>query len=150
VDPPYDQDRLVYRKGEGSAEVGFYSHHRWASPLGRLLAAAMAEGLRGTSGIASLEPAESSGTYSARLGGRLIYLEEVESPDGQRVRIGLEMELRAKDGKVLWTASLAGSASGNASSGTEVLGQVRQAFDAIAAEASSGIETYLAGRRVTQ
>ena len=36
VDPPYDQDRLVYRLGKDAAEVRFYSYHRWAAPLSRM------------------------------------------------------------------------------------------------------------------
>ena len=37
VDPPYDQDRIVYRVGADSPEVGFYEYHRWAAPLSHML-----------------------------------------------------------------------------------------------------------------
>ena len=37
VDPPYDQDRIVYRIGADSPKVGFYEYHRWAAPLSRML-----------------------------------------------------------------------------------------------------------------
>ncbi len=50
VDAPYDQDRIVYRVGEGSAEVGFYSYHLWAAPLPSMLPAAVATGLEGATG----------------------------------------------------------------------------------------------------
>ncbi len=50
VDPPYDQDRLIYRVGEGSVEIGFYHYHRWATPLSRMLPRVVAVGLRGTPG----------------------------------------------------------------------------------------------------
>ena len=36
VDPPYDQDRIVYRIGADSPKVGFYEYHRWAAPLSRM------------------------------------------------------------------------------------------------------------------
>ena len=51
VDPPYDRDQLVYRLGLDSVEVGFYTYHRWAAPLGDLVALSLAEGLQGTPGI---------------------------------------------------------------------------------------------------
>ena len=47
VDSPYDQDRIVYRVGDSSAEVGFYAYHRWAAPLSRMMPTLVAEGLAG-------------------------------------------------------------------------------------------------------
>jgi uncharacterized lipoprotein YmbA len=129
VDPPYDQDRIVYRRGQDSSEVGFYAYHRWASPLGRLVSVALAERFRGTPGIDAIEPATSSGDYSARLRGRVLYVEEVDSEDGQQARVGLDLELWHRDGQALWAQTVSGTASGRAESGDEVVLLLRQAFD---------------------
>jgi uncharacterized lipoprotein YmbA len=47
VEPPYDQDRIVYRVGLESSEIGFYAYHRWAAPLSRMVPRVVAEGLDG-------------------------------------------------------------------------------------------------------
>lgn len=143
VDPPYDQDRIVYRRGRGSSEVGFYAYHRWASPPGRLVAVALAEGLRGTRGIAAIEPATSTGDYSARLRGRVIYLEEVDSQDGQEARVALALELWDRNGQVLWSQTVSGTATGLATSGDEVALLLRRAFDSALETARQGLAAAL-------
>ena len=65
VDPPYDQDRIVYRVNSETAEVGLYSYHRWASPLSRMLPGVVANGFRGAPGISSIEPVMPNGAYAA-------------------------------------------------------------------------------------
>jgi uncharacterized lipoprotein YmbA len=149
VDPPYDQDRIVYRVGRDSSEVGFYAYHRWASPPGRLVSIALAELLRGTPGIAAIEPATSTGDYSARLRGRVVYLEEVDSGDVQEARVGLEIGLFDPTGQALWSQTLNGTASGQAASGEEVVLLVRRAFESALETARQGLqaalETVLAG-----
>ncbi len=143
VDPPYDQDRIVYRRGRESPEVGFYSYHRWASPPGRLVSTALAVGLRGTPGIVAIEPATSTGDYSARLLGRVIYLEEVDSQGTQEARIALELELRNRDGQTLWSATVRGSASGEAANGGEIAMLLREAFDHALETARQGLAAAL-------
>lgn len=129
VDPPYDQERLVYRIGEDSPEVGFYAYHRWASPVGRLVAVAVAEALRGTPGIAAVEPATGDGDdYTAVLEGRVVCLEEVDLPAGQKARVRLELKLRDRAGTVLWARTLTGEAEGRAQSAAEIVEQMRRAF----------------------
>jgi uncharacterized lipoprotein YmbA len=86
VDAPYDQDRIVYRVGEGSAEVGFYAYHLWAAPLDAMIAAAVATGLEGTPAVSIVEPAAAGRSYRAWLHGRVLALEEVDLPDRQLVR----------------------------------------------------------------
>ncbi len=146
VDPPYDQDRLVYRRGVDSTEVGFYAYHRWASPLGRLVAVALADGLRGTAGIVEIEPARAAGDYSARLEGRLLYLEELDSEAGQEARLSLQLDLRSDEGELLWTSVLTGSASGRVRDVSQVATLAQQAFDDVVRQASAGIESALGAR----
>ena len=143
VDPPYDQDRIVYRRGRDSPEVGFYAYHRWASPLGRLVSIAFAERLRGTPGIAAIEPATTSDDYSARLRGRVLYLEEVDSEDGQEARVAVELELWDRDGRALWSQTVSGTASGRAVTGDEVVLLVRRAFDSALETARQGLTAAL-------
>ncbi len=128
VDPPYDQDRIVFRRGPDSPEAGFYAYHRWAAPLGRLLAVAVAEGLAGTPGIAAIEPAASNGGYAARLAGRVIHLEEVDHPGGPEARLALSLALEDGDGGVLWSGTVRESASGAAASPAEVVRLMERAL----------------------
>ncbi|MDH3745940.1 MAG: PqiC family protein [Acidobacteriota bacterium] len=143
VDPPYDQDRLVFRRGADSAEVGFYAYHRWASPLGRMIALAVAERLRGAPGVRSIEPAGSVGDYSARLGGRVLYVEEVDLSNGEQVRVGIAFELRDPDGEILWTETAAAVASGNAEDGGAVAQLIRSTVEEVLLQARTSLATAL-------
>ena len=107
VDPPYDQDRIVYRVGDNSAEVGFYPYHRWAAPLARMLPRVVASGLKGISGALSVEPAASGRDYEASLRGRLLVFEEIDTKQGQRVRMRVELRLIRDDGTEIWSRLLA-------------------------------------------
>lgn len=106
VDPPYDQDRIVYRVRERSAEVGFYAYHRWATPLSRMLPRAVASGLDDTDGLRLIEPAVTGRTYDAYLVGRVLTIEEVDHPGGQDVILRFELGLRSADGTELWSEVL--------------------------------------------
>ena len=108
VDPPYDQDRIVYRAGAGAPEVGFYTYHRWAAPLSRMLPAAVAAALDGMPGIARIDPVAPGRDYTAVLGGRVRSLEEIDVPEGQRVVLSQSLELRVADGRVIWTGEVDG------------------------------------------
>lgn len=150
VDPPYDQDRLVYRTSQHSSEVGFYAYHRWASPLGRLIAVALAEGLSGTDGIASIEPASFGGKYDAHLGGRVIYLEEIDLPTKQVARLALEMRLIDSKGNTLWSQTLSSSVSGQAENAAQIMLQMTRAFEDVLGQARAGLvgalEAQISGR----
>ena len=111
VDPPYDQDRIVYRIGRDAAEVGFYAYHRWAVPLSRMLPMMVADALRDAAGVDRIEPAVSGRSYGARLEGDLRVLEEVDTPEGQHARVVLELTLRHADGAVIWSDSLSGEST---------------------------------------
>jgi uncharacterized lipoprotein YmbA len=135
VDPPYDRDQLVYRVGRDSSEVGFYNYHRWASPLGHLLSVAVAEGLRGTPGIAAIEPASVRGRYSARLRGRVIRIEEIDLPAGPSARLELELKLESVDDEVLWSEVLAAEVGGQADDVLGIMEQMQQAFEEVLGQA---------------
>ncbi len=140
VDPPYDQDRLVYRPDPSSTEVGFYTYHRWASPLGRLVAVALGEGLRRTPGVASIEPTSSIGSYTAWLRGRVKQFEEVDSTSTRAARIVIEVELVDTEGKTLWQETLTGS--GN-SGGGEAIGHFNRAFEGLLDQARASLAAAL-------
>jgi uncharacterized lipoprotein YmbA len=139
VDPPYDRDQLVYRHGPDSVEVGFYTYHRWAAPLGELVAVAMAEGLRGTVGIAAIEPVTAAGHYSAFLRGRVVYLEEIDLPDTQLARLRLELRLVDASGSTLWSQEVTGSSAGRNERVADVVEQLYQAFRDALQEARTGL-----------
>jgi len=146
VDPPYDRDQLVYRLGTDSVEVGFYTYHRWAAPLGDLVAVSIAEGLRGTPGIDRIEPVTSDGEYSAFLRGRVVYLEEIDVPGEQRARLGLELRLVDAEGKALWSGEVEGSASGTNDTVAGIVKQIYQAFDQALDETRDGMVAALKQR----
>jgi uncharacterized lipoprotein YmbA len=141
VDPPYDRDQLVFRIGADAVEVGFYEYHRWAAPLGELVAVAIAEGLSGTPGIAAIEPVSAGGDYSAYLRGRVIYLEELDLPDRQQARLRLELRLVSKSGSTLWSQEVAGSAEGQNETVAEVVELLYRAFEEALETARTGLVT---------
>ena len=106
VAAPYDQDRIVYRVGENSVEVGFYAYHRWAAPLGRMLPPLIAEACRDLSGVQRIEAAEGDRQYDAYLRGRLLALEEIDAPDGVRVLVRLDLRL-VRNGVTVWSEIVA-------------------------------------------
>jgi len=105
VDPPYDQDRIVYRVGEESAEVGFYDYHRWAAPLERMLPRFVATAYSGADGLRVIEPVAPGRDYDAHLRGRVAAVEEIDTPNGPRVHIRLDLRL-VIDGRDVWTARI--------------------------------------------
>jgi uncharacterized lipoprotein YmbA len=145
VDPPYDQDKIVYRVGEDSVEVGFYPYHRWAAPLARMLPHVAAAAFDGVPGARSIEAADSRRDYDAHLSGRVLVLEEVDSPDGQRVRVRLALRLYADDGEI-WSDTVAGEASLSSNDVGDVVQQMRSALDDALRDARSGLQAALATR----
>jgi hypothetical protein len=133
--------------GADSVEVGFYEYHRWAAPLGALVSVAMAQGLRGTPGVASIEPVSAAGSYSAFLRGRVIYLEEIDLPQGQQARLQLELRLVDTAGLSLWAREVSGSAAGDSETVAEVVERLYKAFGQALEEARSSLaEALPAGR----
>lgn len=149
VDPPYDQDAVVYLGKSGSGEVGFYSYHRWASPLGRLVAVALAEGLRGAGGLGRVEPAGGQqGARPARvLRGRVVQAGELDRPTGVAARFELEVFLieTSADGRehVAWTHRVVGEAEGTPATVLEFMTLLQQAFDEASGQIRDGLEAHL-------
>jgi len=103
VDPPYDQDRIVYRVGSGSSEVGFYAYHRWAVPLSQMLPKLVVDRFSGISGIASIEMIRPGRPYAATFEGKVISFEEIDTPEGQQIHARIFLSLRLRDGSVIWS-----------------------------------------------
>ncbi len=145
VDPPYDRDAVVYRLGADTGEVGFYAYHRWASPLGRLVSVALAEGLRGTPGLGRVEPSGSMGSErpSHLLRGRVVRAGEIGRAGGVEAHFELDVELldlnAGVGGDVVWTQRVAGSAEGNPASAGEFMELLQQAFDQAVREIRLGL-----------
>jgi uncharacterized lipoprotein YmbA len=134
VDAPYDQDRIVYRVGEGSPEVGFYAYHLWAAPLSTMLAAAVATGLEGAPGVVAVEPAVAGRTYRAFVNGRVLAVEEIDLADRQLVRATIELRLVDREGAELWTDVV----TARGETRTEEVGEVVEALSVALREALVG------------
>lgn len=140
VDPPYDQDRIVYRVASEPQRVGFYSYHRWAAPLERMVPLAVAHLLEGRAGVALAEPADPERRYDALLGGRVLAVEEVDLADAEQGRAEVDLWLRDPDGGEIWRGRFEGSAEQD----VETVGQVVALVERALADAlGRGIEDAL-------
>ena len=139
VDPPYDQDRIVYRIGEDSPEIGFYAYHRWAIPLSRMLPGVAAEALRGTARVSSIEPVMPGRDYEALLEGRVLILEEVDLPEGQRVRVRVALVLRLEDGTEIWSETVASESTAQLREVREVVERMSIALEEALGKARDGL-----------
>ena len=147
VDPPYDQDRIVYRVRDRYSEVGFYAYHRWATPLSRMLPLAVASGLAGADGVGRIEPTAAGRTYDAYLGGRLLALEEVDHPAGQDVILRLELSLRGADGQELWSEVLAAEDTIDTREVGDIVERMRQVLARAVDEARGSFEAAISDAR---
>ncbi|MGH9867444.1 MAG: ABC-type transport auxiliary lipoprotein family protein [Candidatus Polarisedimenticolia bacterium] len=146
VDPPYDQDRIVYRQSQSSPEVGFYAYHRWAAPLSRMLPRVVSEGLQGTAGITLVEPASSGRDYSGVLEGRVLEIEEIGGPSAPRARMRLSLTLRLKDAGVVWKTILEAEANSPASTVGGIVDTLNAALSSSLDRARVGLAAALASR----
>ena len=128
VDPPYDQDRIIYRVGTDSPEMGFYAYHRWAVPLARMFPSVVAEGLRETPGVSSIEPVTPGRVYDARLEGHVLSFEEIDTPEGHKAYVQLILTLRLQDRTVVWSDTLVGEGATQISSVSAVVREMRAAL----------------------
>jgi len=146
VDPPYDQDRIVYRQALGSLEVGFYTYHRWAAPLSRMLPRVVSEGLQGTTGITLVEPASFGHDYSGVLEGRVLEIEEIDGPSAPLARMRLSLTLRLKNAGVVWKETLEAEAAPPASTVGGIVDALNAALRSSLDRARAGLAAALAGR----
>ena len=147
VDAPYDQDRIVYRVGEGSAEIGFYAYHRWAAPLSRMLPRVVAAALEGAARLRSIEPAAPGRDYAARLRGRLRLFEEIDTAEGPRVRVQLSLTLHGKDGAKLWSETVAGESAVGSDEVVNVVERMKGTLDETLRKVRPGLERALKQHR---
>lgn len=147
VDPPYDQDYIVYREGGESPEVGFYWYHRWAAPLARMLPRVVAAALNEAGDGARFEPQDSSREYDAHLRGRVLSFEEVDVPDEQRVRVRILLTLTDRDGEVLWSEPVEGRGAVQSKEVRDVVEEMTGAVHRAVAEAAGSMGSALARAR---
>jgi len=136
VDPPYDQNRIVYRVGAESPEVGFYEYHRWAAPLHRMLPVVVASALAVADPQLVAEPVVPGGVYDAYLSGRLLRAEEVDLPAGQRIIVHLLLTLRDRHGTELWSAGVEGESTVETDSVARVVEEMRRVLDLALSDAA--------------
>jgi len=139
VDPPYDRDSIVYRVGVDSPEVGFYAYHLWAAPLSRMLPGVVASAFEGTEGIGTVEPVVPGRSYGAYVTGRVLAFEEVDLPEGQRVRISLSLRLRLADGGERWTRRISGESGLQAENVAEIVDAMRSLLSELLREARADL-----------
>ena len=80
------------------------------------------------------------GDYSAILRGRVVYLEEIDVPDQQLARLGLELRLVGSDDQMLWSGEVEGSAAGSNETVAGIVEQLYQAFDQALEQARAALE----------
>ena len=99
----YRDDRIIY--GTGPVEMGAYDYHRWAEPPADMIENMLTDGLRASGAFRAVQRVGSGarGDYIVR--GRLIALDEVDTPQ-VAARFAVELELyQVKTGTVVWTQS---------------------------------------------
>ncbi len=143
VDPLYDQDRIVYRMGQDSAEVGFYAYHRWAAPLSRMLPGVVAAALSGLDGVESIGPVADGRDYDAYFRGRVLAFEEIDTPEGERILVRLALTLQADDGTELWVEILDREAALTTGEVRDAVERMREALEEGLRAARPGLERAL-------
>jgi len=144
VDAPFDQDRIVYRIGDGSSEVGFYAYHRWAAPPASMLPVLVARAMHGAAGIRRIEPVMAGRTYTAYLDGRVLSLEEVDRADGQLVRARLALWLTAADGSEVWSGTVEAEGATQTSEVAIVVDRMADVLAEALAQAREDLAAHLA------
>lgn len=96
------QDRLVYFTGEN--EMNYYQYHRWAEPPPFMVQSLLIEELRAAGLFDNVVPYRAQKGLDYVLRGRLLAMEEVDTPGEVSARFGLELELvRQEDARVVWS-----------------------------------------------
>ena len=144
VEPPFDQDRIVYRADPGVPEFGFYAYHRWVAPVSRMLPQMLTQGLRTLPGVASIEPVTAGVEYDAVLDGNLLTLLEIDAADGHVAQVRLTLTLRRPDGEILWRETLEGRAVTRTSRVESVVERMNAALREVITRARAPIASALA------
>lgn len=96
------QDRIVYFSNQN--ELNFYQYHHWAEPPVFLVQSLLVRQLSGNGLFDNVVPYRAQKGMDYVLRGRLLAMEEVDTPAEVRARFGLELELvRQKDARVVWS-----------------------------------------------
>lgn len=96
------QDRIVYFTHEH--ELNFYQYHRWGEPPVFMVQSLLIRQLRGAGLFDTVVPYRAQKTLDYVLRGRLLAMEEVDTPTEITARFRLELELvREEDAHVVWT-----------------------------------------------
>ena len=149
VEPPYDQDRIVYRKDPKSPECGFYSYHRWAAPISRMLPRLTADGLTGMPGVSVITPIVAGGRYDALLAGTVVALVEVDTHDGHEAQVRLRLELRRPTGESIWDETLDQMMITRSATVEAVVKGMNAALSDLIRQARPGIEAAIASAEFT-
>lgn len=144
VDSPYDGDQLVYRVGQESPEIAYYTYHRWAAPLRDQLPLAVIAAFGDLPGVASIAPVGVGRRHDAALVGRLLYLEELDLPGEQIARIGLELALVDRSDRQIWRRRVAAQAGGLAGEVPEIVTYMRQALEEALRQVRPGLQAAVA------
>ncbi len=144
VEPPYDQDRIVYRADPESPECGFYAYHRWAAPISRMLPRLTADGLSGMSGVSVIAPIVAGGHYDALLAGMVLTLVEVDTPAGHEAHVRLRLELRRPTGEAIWDETMDRVVITRTASVEAVVERMNAALSDLIRQARPGIEAAIA------
>ena len=144
VEPPYDQDRIVYRTDPESPERGFYAYHRWAAPISRMLPRMTADGLSGMPGVSVIAPIVAGGRYDALLAGTVLALVEVDTPEGHEAHVRLRLELRRPTGEAIWNQTLDRVVITRTASVEAVVEKMNAALSDLIRQARPGIEAAIA------
>lgn len=142
IAPPYGDDRLVYRIAGGAdddpQEVGFYEQHRWAAPPAALVTEALREGLRSHPGLSAVEPGRWRPGALA-LGGRVLWLEELDLPSGPTARVGLDLSLHDPGGALLWQRRFTAERDGSVQEVAGIVELLRQALAEVVGEVGEAV-----------
>lgn len=96
------QDRIVYFTNEN--ELNFYQYHRWAEPPVFMVQSLLIRQLRAAGLFDTVVPYRAQKNLDYLLQGRLLAMEEVDTPTAITARFALELELvRQEDARVVWT-----------------------------------------------
>lgn len=95
------QDRIVYFTNQN--ELNFYHYHRWAEPPTTMVHSLLLRQLRSAGLFGDVLPYRAQKGLEYILRGRLLAMEEVDTPTEVSARFGLELELVQQEGaRVAW------------------------------------------------